>query len=156
MSGSHRARANQALYLARIVLGAWRNGLDQQDVPVRTLAEAFGGGVREHLVAAYGWFLLAVAGVQAPLGGPPRSCADLPQAPAGEVISGEINEFRQLEATGWLADMLRVPLAELPERGGQQNLAVAAGNLTEHAELARWAEQLEALFERMSDFLDEY
>lgn len=159
MSGSRanpRARANHELYLARIVLAAWRDGLAQQEVPARTLAQAFQGAVREHLMSGYGWFLLAVAGGAAPPAGLPRSCDDLLQAPPGEALPGEINEFRQLEATGWLADMLRAPPAESPEPRGQHNLATGAGNLPEQAQMARWTEQLDALFSRMDDSLDEY
>ncbi len=87
---------------AKIVLAAWRQDLDREDIPATTLAQAFQGGAREHLVAAYGWFLLAISQVRAASQGPPRGCHELPAMPAGKVYPAEIKEFRQLEpAAGW-------------------------------------------------------
>lgn len=159
MSGSDtndRARANQALYLAKIVLWAWQRELERQDTPARVLTQAFHGAAREHLVAAYGWFLLSVSRSVAPAHGLPRSCGELPPMPEGRVFPGEINEFRQLEAGGWLADMLRDQELAITTPRQQGNLAVAAADLPGAEQVASWLEQLEALFERMGDSLDEY
>ena len=155
MSGP-RARANHALYLARILLAAWRRELARQDIPAITLEQAFGAAAREHLVTAYGWFLLAICQAEAPGHTAPRSCSELPAMPAGRVFPAEINECRQLEAAGWLGDMLREPERVLPGVGQQGNLAVATGELPGSEQLERWLVALEALFERMGDSLDEY
>ena len=155
-SASSRAQANQALYLARIVLAAWRHCLEQGDVPAQTLALAFQAGVQQHMVAAYGWFLLHASGVQALPGGPPRCCEDLSPAAPGAVFPGEINECRQLEASGWLAGILRPVSNEPPRVRQQDNLAVDAGSFTDQAQWAHRADQLEQLFDRMGESLDEY
>ena len=155
-SASGRAQANQALYLARIVLAAWRHCLEQRDVPAQTLALAFQAGVQQHLVAAYGWFLLHASGQQAPPGGLPRGCEDLSPAAPGVVFPGEINECRQLEASGWLAGMLRPASNEPPRVRRQDNLAIDAGGFTGHAQWTHWADQLERLFDRMGESLGEY
>jgi hypothetical protein len=76
--------------------------------------------------------------------------------PEGRVFPGEINEFRQLEARGWLADMLRDQELVMAAPRQQGNLAVAAIDLPGAEQVGRWLEQLEALFERMGDSLDEY
>ncbi len=159
MSGgnaNNRARANHALYLAKLVLSAWRRELERQDTPAIVLAQAFHGPTREHLLAAYGWFLLAISQGNPPAHGLPRSCEELAPMPEGRVFPGEINEFRQLESSGWLADMLRDQ--ELPGPAPRQpgNLAVTVGDLPGVDQAANWLGQLEALFQRMGDSLDEY
>jgi hypothetical protein len=151
-----RARANHALYLAKIILSAWQRELERQDTPARVLTQAFHGAAREHLIAAYGWFLLSISQGGAPADGLPRSCDELPPMPEGRVFPGEINEFRQLEARGWLADMLRDQELAMAAPRQQGNLAVAAIDLPGAEQVGRWLEQLEALFERMGDSLDEY
>lgn len=151
-----RARANRELYLAKIVLAAWRLDLDREDIPASTLAQAFQGGAREHLVAAYGWFLLAICQVETASQGPPRGCHELPAMPAGKVYPPEINEFRQLESSGWLGAMLRDSGSDFPAGRQQGNLVFAAGNLPAAEQVEGWMRQLEALIERMGDSLDEY
>ncbi len=158
MSGAltdSRARANRELYLARIVLGAWRRELDRQLVPAGTLAQAFQGGARAHLVAAYGWFLLAICRTGLPAAGIPRGCAELPTMPQGQVYPPEINEFRQLEAAGWLGEMLRDAPEEVPAIRRPGNLAIEPGNLPALEQVENWLDRLEALIERMGDSLDE-
>ena len=159
MSGSNannRAQSNHSLYLAKIVLSAWRRELQRQDIPATLLAQAFHGAAREHLMAAYGWFLLAISSGDRPPQGLPRSCDELPPMPEGRVFPGEINEFRQLETSGWLADMLRDQEPAGPTPRQQGNLAVAAGDAPGIGQVASWIEQLEAVFGRMGDSLDEY
>lgn len=154
-----RAKANRALYLARIVISAWRDALERQDIPASTLNEAFQGGALEHLVSAYGWFLLAISQAAPLPTTPPRSCDDLSPMPEGRVFPPEINECRQLEAGGWIGQMLK---AQHDRASGdnsavrqQGNLAMAAAELPEAALVTRWLEQLEAMIERMGDLLDE-
>ena len=68
----------------------------------------------------------------------------------------EVNEFRQLEADGWLRDMLRSGGSELPQTRQSGNLATAVQNAPGIEALEYWREQLQALVARMSDSLDEY
>jgi len=151
-----RAQANHGLYLAKIQLSGWRRALAAQDVPAVTLTQAYLPAVREHLLGAYGWFLLEVSGSEPLSGKPPHDCAGLPDLTAGRVVSGEIREFQQLETGGWLAELLcerDVPVHTAPMQG---NLAVAAPELASCEQAQQWINNLEALFERMSDSLDEY
>jgi len=155
-----RARANHKLYLARIVLNAWSDALAAEQTPAKTLGQAFAGAAREHLVQAYGWFLLQISDPSTLPELPPRGCAELPRLADGKAVPGEIREFIQLESEGWIADLL----AQSDEWGGARggagsssiNLAAAAPDMHTPETFARWADQLDSLFERMSDSLDEY
>jgi len=121
-----------------------------------TLAQAYLPSVREHVLTAYGWFLLELSGTEQPGGKPPRGCAGLPDIAAGRAVPGEIREFQQLESAGWLAELLSegdVPLRAAPM---QSNLAVAAPDLASCEQAQQWISNLESLFDRMSDSLDEY
>ncbi len=152
-----RARANHSLYLAKILLGAWQREIGAQDIPTRTLNEAFLPATRDHLCAAYGWFLLEVTQLDDTATAPPRCAADLPAIPEGRAEAGELRECRRLEQGGWLAALLADPGLSLagsaPTAG---NLAVGAPDAPGLAELAQWHDALSALFARMRDSLDEY
>lgn len=153
---SARARANHHLYLAKIVQTGWREALAAQAVPAQTLAQAYLPGVTEHLLRSYGWFLLEVTGAEQVPGTPPRSCGELPAVPPGKAVPGEIREFRQLERAGWLAELLAerdvVPgVARTPG-----NLVAAPADLPDLEQAANWTAELEALFARMRESLDEY
>ena len=154
---SARGQANQKLYLARILLTAWRDALAAQQLPVQVLTEAFLPAIRQHLGDAYGWFLLEVSGSDA-VGQPlPHNCGDLPAPAEGKVVAGEIREFQQLETTGWLATMLQTDDAvSLPATRSPGNLASAAPNLIGPDDAEAWLENLAVLFGRMSESLDEY
>ena len=151
-----RGRANHELYLARIVLAAWREALARQEVPASILAQAFLDGVREHLAAAYGWFLLEVSRVEPLPDYPPRCCAELPPPPEGKVSPGEVQEFQQLEKRGWLRDMLQGRRAVPHPVRQHNNLAVATTDEVGPEQVDQWLQQLECAFERMADSLDEY
>ena len=153
---SARSQANHKLYLAKIQFDAWRQALAAQQVAATTLNQAFLPAVREHLRGAYGWFLLAVSGLEDTGSRPPRQCADLPPVPEGKAVPGEIREFRQLEASGWLADLLGDPSVVADTARSAGNLASAVSGVPDTAQAAAWIDQLEALFSRMSDSLDEY
>jgi len=153
---SARALANHHLYLARIVLGAWEREAGREELPSQLLLQAFGPGCREQLLAAYGWFMLALAGPDELPAEPPREVADLPERAPGKSVPAEIREFAQLERDGWLRSLLDWE-PEAPAR------ARSPGNLVRNVEAGAdaasfrgWAEALESLFTRMSDFLDEY
>lgn len=151
-----RARANHKLYLARIVIDAWNRALQAQDIPANLLTQAFLPAAREHLLDAYGWFLLELSNPGQWPEQPPHSCTELPALAEGKALAGEIREFQQLEAKGWLAGLLAPPqLAPRSSRGGG-NLAAPAQEAQDPATLSLWAGHLERLFERMSDSLDEY
>ncbi|MBN7798377.1 DUF6586 family protein [Parahaliea mediterranea] len=158
---SARGLANHHLYLARLVLDAWGRECEAQQVSAATLSEAFGPACHAHLGRAYGWFLLAVAGAEPLPLEPPSRAADLPPRPAGKAVPGEIREFERLEREGWLAQML----AWAPQRPGQGSAARARqpGNLARPAPsvdgpdtFRGWARDLDSLFQRMGDSLDEY
>lgn len=153
---SARGRANHQLYLARIVLASWREALARQDIPAKVLTQAFQGAVRNHLIVAYGWFLLEVSRAESLPEAPPRSCAELPAPAEGKVFPAEIREFQQLEDKGWLSEMLaeRDP-APLPVQN-PNNLAVAAAEQAGPDQVERWLRQLAAAFDRMGASLDEY
>lgn len=154
---SARGRANHALYLARIVLGGWRSALDAQEIPATILAQAYGVGAVGHLVAAYGWFLLEISQAEPLPPRPPGSCDELPPPVAGKVLPGEIHEFRQLETSGWLRDMLAEPFADTsPQVHQAENLAFASAELPGPEEVGQWLARLEAVFDRMGNSLDEY
>ena len=153
---SSRAQANHGLYLAKIQLSGWRHALAAQDVPAVTLNQAYLPAVREHLLGAYGWFLLEVSGTEQQGTRPPRGCAGLPGIAAGRAVPGEVREFRQLETSGWLAELLSEGDVLARTAPAQGNLAVAAPEAAGCEQVQQWINNLEALFDRMSDSLDEY
>ena len=160
MSGA-RSHANHRLYLARVLLDCWRDALEREAVPAITLSQAFGEAVREHLVAAYGWFLLEITRPEPLPPHPPRGCVELPQVAAGKAVPGEIRELEQLEEGGWLAALLSgeepVPEARPGDaRRSEGNLAVPADRAPGPGHLQQWADYLQGLFDRMGEFLDEY
>ena len=151
---SARARANHGLYLAKLLLSGWQRAIADQDVPALTLDQAYLPAVRDHLLTAYGWFLLHLSGLEPSPGGPPRSCSELPAVAAGKAVSGELREFAHLESDGWLAALVEVP--EAPAAGGRiQGLARETSESPGIDEVQLWLHHLEELFERMSDSLDE-
>ena len=153
---SSRAQANHALYLAKIQLASWRHALAAQDIPVTTLTAAFLPAARAHLRVAYGWFLLAVTGAQQYPDIPPGGCADLSAVAEGKAEPPEIREFRRLEAGGWLAELLAEHAAPAGTGRTPGNLAAGSSDTPGVEQVAQWVGHLEALFERMSDSLDEY
>ena len=156
MSGP-RGQANHELYLARILLSSWRKALAAEDDPALALGQAFLPGIRGHLINAYGWFLLEISGTKSLPSQPPRNCSELPEPEPGKAVAGEIQEFRQLEQGGWLAAMLAVDgeLATATVRS-RSNLASPAPDLPDPESAPPWLAQLNRLFARMSDSLDEY
>lgn len=153
-----RGRANQALYLARILLDGWNKALAEQDLPAGVLSQAYLPAVRQHLRDAYGWFLLAIVQSESLPTLPPAHTGELPPVPEGKVLPGEIRELSRLEYAGWLSELLRSPPP--PDAAGtarqRGNLAVAAPAVDGPGTAAAWLEQLGALFERMGDSLDEF
>lgn len=154
---SARGLANHHLYLARLVLSAWQREVADGVTPARTLCAAFGPGCHEHLLRAYGWFLLALSAPGDMPAQPPKRVAGLAPPPDGKAVAGELREFEQLERGGWLAEMLEW---ECPAPGTSRrspgNLASAVEQTAGPGEFAAWAEALESRFARMADSMDEY
>lgn len=151
-----RANANQALYLARILLHSWRRCRDEQDFPAAALNQAFLPGVRGHLLHAYGWFLLEITGNEMPEDSrAPACCAELPALPPGKAVPGEVREFEQLERDGWLAQLLAQPSAAPPAARSRDNLASPTVETPDLAQAEEWAKRLDTTMERMRDSLDE-
>ncbi|QFU76151.1 hypothetical protein EY643_11025 [Halioglobus maricola] len=151
---SARGRANQSLYLARILLQAWRGDLAAETVAGKTLASAYLPATRAHLANAYGWFLLEIARPGALPSSPPQSLAELPEIAEGKAIAGELREFQHLEQDGWIGEMLAadtMPVQAL----SPNNLAVSAVE-SGPEQVETWANLLQQLFDRMGDSLDEY
>jgi len=153
---SARAQANHKLYLAKILLAGWRDAAAAQDVPAMTLTQAYLPAVRAHLLDAYGWFLMQVSGSEQGSGAPPHCCADLPEVADGIAVSAEIREFQQLEASGWLAELLAEPGKPGQVSRVQGNLAVPSPEQADCEQAQQWVTRLEGVFDRMSDSLDEY
>ena len=151
---SARGQANHSLYLARILLAAWRRDLDAESVAAITLDQAYLPAVRNHLSRAYGWFLLEITRPGALPADPPACLADLPEVVDGKAVPGEILEFQRLEQDGWIADMLSTDAA--PVRVSSVGNLAANTSLSGPDQALQWASQLQQLFDRMADSLDEY
>lgn len=154
---SHRARANQSLYSAGILISAWRSATDTGDLPPGALNHAFLPAVHLHLQRAYGWFLLHVSGVEDWNGDPPGRTVELPPVPEGKAVSAEVREFEQLEKSGWLGELLtaRDAIVGTPVSRADAGLAVVSLEGSDCDDAMQWKRNLETLFERMSDAIDE-
>ncbi|WP_439107068.1 hypothetical protein [Congregibacter sp.] len=157
-----RGEANQALYRARILLEAWDRMRSEARHTESALIDGFLPAVRMHLLEAYGWFLLAVSGVEeASSLTLPANTGDLPRPDAGKALSPEIAEFTQLEKTGWLAQMLEDTSGAGPSPGAQSSVQSVQGLLVSDREVAgfavvmAWADALSATMTRMDDSLSE-
>ncbi|TGD73582.1 hypothetical protein E4634_11190 [Mangrovimicrobium sediminis] len=151
---SARARANHHLYLARTLLRGWQREADEEAVPGSILSQAYLPAVREHLVLAYGWFLLEITRPEPMPAQPPRCVAQLPALPQGKSLPGEAREFEQLEQGGWLAELLDTDAATTASRT-PGNLASTPA-FTTARDAGAWADALQKVFDRMGDALDEY
>lgn len=168
VSGSRVAgQVNHSLYLAKILLGSWAMMEAKEDVASKALLEAFEPGIRQHLVSAYGWFLLELTD-QERSADLPRSTAEVASASAVPVLTGELREFARLEQSGWLRDLLVLPspsssaaLAQ-PAMGSSPRhssntatIAVTTVDGVDRQTLGQWHETLSRTIERMRDSLDE-
>ena len=151
---SARGQANHALYLARILIEAWRRDLGDERVAAKTLASAYMPAIRARLTDAYGWFLLEITRPGSLPDKPPQSLAELPEIAQGKALPGEIREFQRLEGEGWIGEMLADESAPA-QASSPLNLAVAVTQ-ADPDQAATWANLLQQLFDRMGDSLDEY
>lgn len=157
---SPRALANQKLYHAKILIHYWQTAIAEENVAKTVLEQAFGSAVRDHLIGAYGWFLLEIAQPEEMPEQPPQRCDELPGVAPGRETPPEINEFLQLEREGWLNTLLNPNSSFQPadalRKPPSQNLATVTGVEYGPDEALRWHDELGALFGRMTDSLDEY
>ena len=152
-----RGRANHHLYLARLLLDSWEAQRAAGAAPADILDAAHAPGVREQLLAAYGWYLLAVLDPTGDLEGPPpRCCAELPAPPAGKALPAELREFAQLEREGWLAGLLAPLPTALPARSRVPgNLLAAEQGMPDPVQARSWHRELSTTLARMNDSLEE-
>ncbi len=151
---SARGQANHRLYLARIVLSAWEKALAEEDVSGAVLNQAYLPAVREHLTEAYGWFMLEIARPEPLPKTIPQSVQELPEVIQGKALAGEIRELAQLEESAWLGELLTAQPGEAVKTSSQ-NLLSGAAEGANMSQMRGWADQLQKLFDRMSDSLDE-
>lgn len=152
-----RGLANRKLYHASILIRMLGPELGREDLPAQVVLEAVGLAVRQHLLEAYGWFLLELAGVEDAGSSPPTSVAALQRDYAlDEPLRGELVELLQLESQGWLASLLSSPgvgghaTSRDPDR-----LAVVEQSWSEDM-LRNWYENLADLIDRLGHGLDEW
>ncbi len=155
-----RALANQKLYHAKILIAYWQKAIAEESIAKTVLEQAFGSAVRDHLIGAYGWFLLEISQPDEVPEQPPRRCDELPAVAVGRETPPEINEFLKLEREGWLSKMLNTGSPSGPSavlhNPASQNLATMVVVEYGPDEALRWHDELVALFARMTDSLDEY
>jgi hypothetical protein len=156
---SSRGAANAALYRAQTLLAAWERLLVESPEAEEHLRATFLPGVREHLLHAYGWFLLAVAGVE-DTGSrtPPRSTAEVPDVEPGKALPPELREFRILEEEGWVGDLITAEPLAAPANVVRSSSADLLGSSRTAPGLAvagTWAQRLETTMQRMDDLLAE-
>lgn len=153
---SSRSLANQKLYHARILAASWRTALAAEAIPATILAQAFDESTRDHLRQAYGWFLLEIVVPAALPETPPERTTALPEPAPGKVFPGEIRELQRLEQHGWLAEMLKSEPQTRPQGKAAGNLAIVTATVSGPDQVDQWIEQLQEIFNRMADSLDEY
>lgn len=157
-----RGEANRGLYRAKILLEAWdgmRTGSSHSEA---ALIDGFLPAVRAHLLEAYGWFLLAVSDVDDERASLPQSTGDLPDPEPGRALMPEIAEFAQLEANGWIAQLIQDPAngshpltGNYSAPGSSQGLLVSDRQPLGFAVATTWADSLTAIMNRMDDSLSE-
>ena len=159
MSGN-RGLANQALFQARILLAGWEHCAEGQLRSADQLSAAFRPAVLFHLGNAYGWFLLAVAGLDTepdPMA-LPREAGAVPEPPPGRTVAPELREFALLERDGWLGDMLTAgqATASMSTRASAtQGLLGSDRQPPGIGDFQRWCDALQQVMHRMDDSLDE-
>ena len=131
--------------------------LEREELPANVVLEAAGIAVREHLLEAYGWFLLELAGAGEPQGAPPRSVDALVRLYGlSEPLRGELVELAQLEQRGWLGGLLAAPPATgaAPQTRPDQLSVVEQSWSPE--QLRAWHDGLAEIIDRMAHGLDEW
>ena len=146
--------ANHSLYMASIVIDAWRLALSERNHSISAIDAAFGPASRLHLLDAYGWQLLACQRVVQIPSSPPHSTSELPKLAPGIALSPEVREMALLEEGGWLSE-LTAPIAPgLNVRRPHNLLAIASGQF-DCVKAREILGKLEALIDRVADAIDE-
>ncbi len=152
-----RGLANRKLYHAAILVRMLNAELSREDLPAQVVLEAAGLAIRQHLLEAYGWFLLGLAGVEDARQGPPAGITAL-QRDYGlaEPLRGELVELQQLERQGWLAELLAPPAAAAAAPVAAADQLAVTEQAWSESQLQAWHDSLAALIDRMADGLDEW
>ncbi len=151
-----RSRANQSLYLGKIVLSAWRQKLDEEGVPASTLQLAFHPATVGHLKSAYGWFLLEVADMEvAPRGNPPACVQEVPPLPEGRAQCAELRELERREQEGFLLPLEDMVAGERRRANNPNALATVDNSGPGYSDIEGWVSDFEGICERMRNSLDE-
>ena len=179
-----QARANQQLHFASLLGQVLERELERGEFPAAALQQALGEGAQRCLRGAYGWYLLALAGMdELPL--QPPGCAAEAEAWAARAsggkgpLRGELVELAALEqGPGWLRDLLEDNCPPCPAQPAPTRLAqsaptrlalprpagreAAASPISLREEgpwtaqrLQGWQSELTTLMDRMNDSLEE-
>lgn len=151
---SARGLANHSLYMARLLAGQWQASRAGQTAPEQAMNAAFAPALQLHLCNAYGWFLLATVRATSLPDTPPHRISELPELSRDIVEPGELEECRQLERGGWLAQLQACIPAGLPPQTNAGVLA-SSGSYPQLEDFERWMTALDRLFDRMGESLDE-
>jgi len=146
--------ANHSLYMASIMIDAWRRAETAKEHAAPAIDAAFAPATRLHLLDAYGWQLLACQRAVNLPSDPPHSARALPSLASGIAVSPEVREMANLEQGGWLAELLSPIAPGLSPRRPQNVLAVTREQF-DSASAAVIYEKLEALIGRVADAIDE-
>ena len=155
--GPALGRANQKLYHAAILTRLLSAERAREQVPLAVLLDAIGVPARQHLLDAYGWLLVALV-----------DPAELPQDPPGDMdalvaayglsepLRGELVELRQLEATGWLGELVSASVTPGAAASPVNSELSLVARAWDDGQLEEWRRQLEDLIDRLSHGLDEW
>ena len=146
--------ANHSLYMASIMIDAWRLALSERNHSISAIDAAFGPASRLHLLDAYGWQLLACQRVVQIPSSPPHSTSELPNLAPGIALSPEVREMALLEESGWLLN-LTTPIAPGLNVQRPKNLLAATSDDFDLARAREILDKLEALIGRVADAIDE-
>ena len=146
--------ANHSLYMASIVIDAWRSALSERNHSISAIDAAFGPASRLHLLDAYGWQLLACQRVVQVPSSPPHSTSELPNLAPGIALSPEVREMALLEEGGWLSE-LTAPIVPGLNVRRPKNLLAATSDDFDLAKAREILGKLEALIDRVADAIDE-
>jgi len=146
--------ANHSLYMASIIIDAWRTAYSDQAHARSAIDAAYGPATRLHLLDAYGWQLLACQRAVHLPATPPHSTDALPKLAPGIELSPEVREMELMEEGGWLAE-LQARIAPGISAPRPQNMLAVTDSRFDLAKAAAIQEKLEALIDRVSDGIDE-
>ena len=154
MANGPRALANHARYLAGIQLEGWQSAVAEATRPQWVTDASYAPGFQLHLRAAYGWLLLAGARLTQLPDQPPMSVEALPQMAPGLVMAAELLSCRELERSGWLAELLS-PLPNRPQPQSQPGLLATTSRVPDVTRASFWCEEYDRLVASFDNAVDE-